>query len=287
MRYALTETISGLLGVDIKEKSVNALLLCPFHGENTPSFSIHLDEGMWKCFGCGESGGIKKLYRKLGEEMSSDIYHDALIRSLSAQEHKRDFSSLANAQAMDIGNKDAISSLNRYIASKPISRDVIRHFGIGWSREKSAISMPYWDDGTVSGIKYRGMDGRKTAETGSSFGMYGVDNIRGKSEVVICEGESDTHAMWSVLRGMDSIGVCGISGGIHNGSAWSLWAIDMMYARKVYIAFDADEVGDNGYLAAYGVLGEEKCVRLRPTHGKDVCDHIMNGGSFDELGLAG
>jgi len=289
MRYALTETISGLLGVDIKERGVNALLLCPFHQESTPSFSIHLNDGLWQCFGCGERGGLKKLHRKLGEEMSRDLYHDMLINSLRLDvESRRDFSSLAKSQRSALNSSRAISALQKYISSKPISEDAIFHFGMGWSREKTAISIPYYDDGLVGGIKYRLSDGRKIAETGSTFaGIYNVDDVRGKKYVVLCEGESDTHAMWSLLRGREDTGVGGISGGVHDSGSWALWAVDLMYAKTVYIAFDADDVGDRGHLAAAAVLGQEKCVRIRPTHGKDVCDHIMNGGSFAELGLEG
>ncbi len=32
--------------------------LCPFHEENTPSFHVTPDLGIYKCFGCGESGDV-------------------------------------------------------------------------------------------------------------------------------------------------------------------------------------------------------------------------------------
>ncbi len=32
--------------------------LCPFHGERTPSFHVTPDLGIYKCFGCGESGDV-------------------------------------------------------------------------------------------------------------------------------------------------------------------------------------------------------------------------------------
>ncbi len=32
--------------------------LCPFHGERTPSFHVQPDKGLYKCFGCGESGDV-------------------------------------------------------------------------------------------------------------------------------------------------------------------------------------------------------------------------------------
>src|SRR5690349_13872766 len=30
--------------------------LCPFHDEDTPSFTVYVDGGGWYCFGCGRGG---------------------------------------------------------------------------------------------------------------------------------------------------------------------------------------------------------------------------------------
>ncbi len=32
--------------------------LCPFHGERTPSFHVHVDRGFFYCFGCGAKGDV-------------------------------------------------------------------------------------------------------------------------------------------------------------------------------------------------------------------------------------
>jgi DNA primase len=41
-----------------------AQVRCPIHGERTPSLSIHLVRGNWRCFSCDEAGGdALELYR--------------------------------------------------------------------------------------------------------------------------------------------------------------------------------------------------------------------------------
>ena len=39
--------------VNLKRSGVRFLGLCPFHGEKTPSFSVHGGQQFFHCFGCG------------------------------------------------------------------------------------------------------------------------------------------------------------------------------------------------------------------------------------------
>jgi len=44
--------------VNLKRSGVRYLGLCPFHGEKTPSFSVHPGQQFYYCFGCGASGDV-------------------------------------------------------------------------------------------------------------------------------------------------------------------------------------------------------------------------------------
>ncbi|MBW1635442.1 MAG: DNA primase, partial [Deltaproteobacteria bacterium] len=50
--------------VDLKQSGVRYLGLCPFHGEKTPSFSVHGGQQFFHCFGCGESGDVFSFMMK-------------------------------------------------------------------------------------------------------------------------------------------------------------------------------------------------------------------------------
>ncbi|PID83183.1 DNA primase [Candidatus Campbellbacteria bacterium] len=61
-RIKINDLISEYIKVNKAGSGFNAL--CPFHNEKTPSFSISPQMGIYKCFGCGESGDIFTFVQK-------------------------------------------------------------------------------------------------------------------------------------------------------------------------------------------------------------------------------
>lgn len=59
--------IVSLVGeyVSLKPSGQNMKGLCPFHTEKTPSFMVHAQKGIFKCFGCGEGGGPIQFLMKI------------------------------------------------------------------------------------------------------------------------------------------------------------------------------------------------------------------------------
>ena len=53
-----TARIEEVVGdfVTLKRRGANYTACCPFHNEKTPSFYVSPSKGIYKCFGCGESG---------------------------------------------------------------------------------------------------------------------------------------------------------------------------------------------------------------------------------------
>jgi DNA primase len=61
--------IVRVIGEDVALKRVGSgpryMGRCPFHTEKTPSFSVHRERQIYKCFGCGEGGDVFSFVMKL------------------------------------------------------------------------------------------------------------------------------------------------------------------------------------------------------------------------------
>jgi len=53
----------------LPKQSGNTLVHCCFHNDRTPSLSINLDQGWFKCFGCGAKGGDVLAFHKKKNQM--------------------------------------------------------------------------------------------------------------------------------------------------------------------------------------------------------------------------
>lgn len=62
-RIKIEEVIGSF--VNVQKKGTRLWACCPFHNENTPSFSISPERGIYKCFGCGVSGDAISFLQQL------------------------------------------------------------------------------------------------------------------------------------------------------------------------------------------------------------------------------
>lgn len=283
--YALTDSISDLLGHPVPERSVNAMVHCPFHEDRTPSFSIHLEEGVWHCFSCQESGTLKGLYRRLGEDVDPNLRLIQAKRNAEAPIiTSRNYAAKANGFIRDLRQGNGDDFYRRFCTDRGIVDERIQGYGVGYNGERDALAFPYADaDGRVTGLKYRKRDGFKFSEPGSIYGLFGLNDAIGKNAVIVCEGESDTLRVKSEVG--DRYGVCGTSGASVSEAQWTAFGVHFLFAQRIYLLYDGDGAGDKCVSTALSVLGSDRLVQLRPPDGEDATTYLQQGLALEDLGL--
>ncbi len=162
-RLRSTVSIVDVVGqwVQLRKSGTSWKGLCPFHAENTPSFSVREETGRYHCFGCSKSGdvftfvqehehldfvaaveylaakaGVQLTYTSTGQSRER-ARRKQLVEAMEAAVewyHRRLLDDPAARPARD------------YLRSRGLSGDVARRFRLGWAPDE-------WDAlGRQSGI---------------------------------------------------------------------------------------------------------------------------------------
>jgi DNA primase len=172
--------------ITLKKAGVNYKANCPFHGENTPSFMVSPERGIWHCFGCGRGGDHFKF---LMEKDSLD-FKDALeilaqkagVTLKKANKQDKDIKDqlyAANTKAAQLFNflltenkigKEALA----YLHKRGLTDQTIKTFNIGYAPNS-------WDTLTKF-LRKRGFTNQEMIDAGlcvpSQSGCY--DRFRGR-----------------------------------------------------------------------------------------------------------
>ncbi|KGR90674.1 DNA primase [Ureibacillus massiliensis 4400831 = CIP 108448 = CCUG 49529] len=143
--------------VQLTKRGRNWFGLCPFHGENTPSFSVSQEKQIFHCFGCGAGGNaitfimdienipfldaVSKLGNRVGIQL--DIQSSSIDKSSSSYSKSEENMLKAHQFAADfyhhllLNTEDGEPALN-YLLKRGFTKEDIETNGIGWS-------LPTWD----------------------------------------------------------------------------------------------------------------------------------------------
>ena len=141
--------------VKLKKSGSGFVGLCPFHNENTPSFHVTPQLGIYKCFGCGESGDVfsfvmamegisfPESLRSLADRYGIDIPDehtdgdDEQTRLREGIYHALKFAGLFYYRQL-LESEDAAKARD-YLQKRGYDKDTIRAFGLGYSPGGSAL----------------------------------------------------------------------------------------------------------------------------------------------------
>jgi DNA primase len=130
--------------------------LCPFHGEKTPSFSVHATRQFFHCFGCGVSGDVFSFVQKI-ENITFPESVRLVAQKLGIPLPKANFSTPGEAkearlrgQLFDIHERAAAffqdclkrsegARAREYLAGRGLNNEMIAHFRIGYAPDSGFL----------------------------------------------------------------------------------------------------------------------------------------------------
>ena len=132
--------------VELKRKGVNYFGICPFHDENTPSFSVSQSKQIYKCFGGCDAGGnvftfIMEFYKLTffeSAKLLADRYNIILdISDTYSSSNEYSFLKAVHEDASLIFQQNLFSDIGKeplqYLKKRNLAEEIIRKFRIGFA----------------------------------------------------------------------------------------------------------------------------------------------------------
>ncbi|MGB3209849.1 MAG: DNA primase [Desulforhopalus sp.] len=163
--------------VELKRSGTRFLGLCPFHGEKTPSFSVHSGQQFFHCFGCGESGDVFTFIMKYNSldfpeavKTLANRYNIQLPERPRSKEEelrakKRELLFAVNEKAATLYSRYLRGSANakvaiEYLQKRGVKEDILAKFRIGYA---PAVEIEGWN---YLGGKFSGAESKAAIEAG-------------------------------------------------------------------------------------------------------------------------
>jgi len=120
---------------------------CPFHKDDTPSFVVSPEKGLWHCFGCGEGGDVIGFLMKIenlsfidaARQLAAEAGVAFRVREDGARERMREI--LADAASYFAANlrSPAGQRARQYLRNRGYDEGVWDRFGLGFA-------LPGWEN---------------------------------------------------------------------------------------------------------------------------------------------
>ena len=140
--------------ITLRRRGANLIGLCPFHDERTPSFNVNPPRGIYKCFGCGESGNAIGFVMK----MENCSFSDAVKKICTKYNITVEERAMSEEDQQRHDDRESMFSLNKwanewfqqqlwdtqegqavglsYFHERGLRDETIRAYGLGFSPEK-------------------------------------------------------------------------------------------------------------------------------------------------------
>lgn len=144
-RHDIVEVVGRHL--KLRREGKDYLALCPFHRENTPSFSVSPDKQFYYCFGCGASGNAmvflenysSQSFLSIIMDMASDHAVDLSPYLKTAMDADNDLSIVPAMQeaadyfASALSDQPDTSTVRQYLTKRGVPSEITDTFMLGYA----------------------------------------------------------------------------------------------------------------------------------------------------------
>jgi DNA primase len=173
-----------------KAGAQNFVGLCPFHGEKTPSFSVHATRQFFHCFGCGKSGDVFKFVQER-EQISFPEAVRLVAEKMGIPLPRMHYSS--ESEAEDAGKRGKLIEMHErackffeeqlrrpegaqareYLVGRGLKEETIRTFRIGFAPDSGfTLKDRLKADFSEEMMRASGLFSFKDGSEGSAAAMY-------------------------------------------------------------------------------------------------------------------
>jgi DNA primase len=135
---------------DLRRNGSQYMGRCPFHEDNSPSFSVNPSDKVYHCFGCGVGGDVFKFVQEkegldfaasieyLADQFNVELEYEELDPKAQERQKERErlFELLERATKFyerTLADSDEAAPAREYLASRGFSPEVLAKFRVGYS----------------------------------------------------------------------------------------------------------------------------------------------------------
>lgn len=271
---------------DIRLKSDNILVTCPFHSdglESKPACNIYIGDdksieyGYFRCFVCNEQGSLAKfvgqcfdrdenfgkawLISNYGQKIDTEYFG---LDEISFIQPK-----LVTKKHEDDSILNTYQSWHPYMEKRKLKQTICEQFKVKYDPETKCIVFPVWDMyGNFKFITKRSTENKTfIIPPNVNKPIYLLNYIINNNikKVVVCESQINALYAWSL--GYPAIALFG------TGSSDQYAILRKSGITNYILCFDGDEAGDKGALRFINALSNEAFIdRVYVPRGKDLND---------------
>lgn len=191
----------GLTNPIIKSNKPDVFFRCCFHpNDDTPSLSVNITNGLYRCFSCNVTGNFYTLVRHLkGEEYYYQNYGSKFFNNKLDFSIKKEYTVEENySRDIDEGILVKYKKLHSWVLNRfDGDSELLKYFEIGYDEIRNAITIPIRDsNGSFYNIEYRHLSGINKSSYLYEFNkkgkvLFNLHRAKEYNDAILVEGAFD------------------------------------------------------------------------------------------------